>query len=109
MESYKQELSLHLIALLNAKSDLHSSWLTDRLNNIDAHIVEILTFTQSFSETIPFTSDKGVHSRRVNAGEKREEVLSAILNLSDGSTCTVNEEAFLRKDRTDSPPNRNIE
>ena len=88
---------------------MHSSWLTDRLNDIDAHIVEILTFTKSFSETISSTGDNGVHPKRVNAGEKREEVLSAILNLSDGSTCTVDENAFRRKDRTDSPPNRNSE
>ncbi|KAK3319732.1 hypothetical protein B0T19DRAFT_270955 [Cercophora scortea] len=85
LESYRQEISLHLLAVLNAKTDVYSSQLSNRLDSIDTRIVEILTFTQSLSETIPL-SERSRHSMPDATQRTREGVNGAVLRLSDGKT-----------------------
>ncbi|KAK3690314.1 hypothetical protein B0T22DRAFT_537020 [Podospora appendiculata] len=58
LESYRQEISLHLLAVLNAKTDVYSSQLSTCLDSIDTRIVEILTFMQMTRKTVMLSSRK---------------------------------------------------
>ncbi|KAF2274474.1 uncharacterized protein EI97DRAFT_468667 [Westerdykella ornata] len=74
LKYHRHELSLHLLALMNAKHDLQSSHLDDRLNDLNktqSRIVEILNFTQSRSNATKHVSGELVRER---APLKQEEI-----------------------------------
>ncbi|KAI4604585.1 hypothetical protein J4E80_011027 [Alternaria sp. BMP 0032] len=112
LEGYQQDLSLRLLALLNAKTDLHSSEVTQRLNNLETasnRIVQILTFTQSSSESSASPRDLTGNPESKSENTRREKVLRVILGLEDGTTLSVADQNFAIAGQEDSAPGNSIE
>jgi len=112
LEGYQQDLSLRLLALLNAKTDLHSSEVTQRLNNLETasnRIVQILTFTQSSSESSASPRDLTGDPENKSQNTRREKVLRVILGLEDGTTLSVADQNFAIAGQEDSVPGNSIE
>ena len=112
LEGYEQDLSLRLLALLNAKTDLHSSEVTQRLDNLETasnRIVQILTFTQSSSESSASPSDLTGDPETKSENTRREKVLRIILGLKDGTTLSVADQKFAIAGQEDSALGNSIE
>ncbi|KAI4684295.1 uncharacterized protein J4E84_006283 [Alternaria hordeiaustralica] len=112
LEGYQQDLSLRLLALLNAKTDLYSSEVTQRLNNLETasnRIVQILTFTQSSSESSASPRDLTGNPESKSENTRREKVLRVILGLEDGTTLSVADQNFAIAGQEDSAPGNSIE
>jgi len=112
LEGYQQDLSLRLLALLNAKTDVHSSEVTQRLDSLETaskRIVQILTFTQSSSGYSTSPRDLTRNSENKSEDNKREKVLRVILGLEDGTTLSVADQNFALAGQEDSPSNNLIE
>ncbi|KAI4685718.1 uncharacterized protein J4E88_003553 [Alternaria novae-zelandiae] len=109
LEGYQQDLSLRLLALLNAKTDVHSSEVTQRLDSLETaskRIVQILTFTQSSSGSSASTRDL---TRNPSGNTRTEKVLRVILGLEDGTTLSVADQNLALAGQEDSAPSNSIE
>jgi len=112
LEGYQQDLSLRLLALLNAKTDVHSSELTQRLDSLEKaskRIVQILTFTQSSSGYSTSPRDLIRKSENKSEDTRREKVLCVILGHEDGTTLSLDEQNFVLAGQEDSAPSNSIE
>ncbi|KAI4710614.1 hypothetical protein J4E89_004202 [Alternaria sp. Ai002NY15] len=112
LEGYQQDLSLRLLALLNAKTDAHSSEVTQRLENLETaskRIVQILTFTQSSSGSSASPRDLTGDPETKSENTRREKVLRVILGLEDGTTLSVADQNLAIAGREDSAPGNSIE
>ncbi|KAI4620785.1 hypothetical protein J4E83_005146 [Alternaria metachromatica] len=111
LEGYQQDLSLRLLALLNAKTDVHSSEVTQRLDSLETaskRIVQILTFTQSSSGYSASPRDTK-NSEAKSEDTRRETVLRVILGLEDGTTRSVADQNFALAGQEDPAPSNSIE
>ncbi|KAI4917837.1 uncharacterized protein J4E92_008774 [Alternaria infectoria] len=112
LEGYQQDLSLRLLALLNAKTDVHSSEVTERLDSLETaskRIVQILTFTQSSSAYSTSPRDLTRNFENKSEDNRREKVLRVILGLEDGTKLSVADQNFALADQEDSAPGNSIE
>ncbi|KAI4609850.1 uncharacterized protein J4E87_010967 [Alternaria ethzedia] len=112
LKGYQQDLSLRLLALLNAKTDVHSSEVTQRLDSLETaskRIVQILTFTQSSSGLSASPRDLTRNAGNKSEHTRREKVLRVILGLEDGTTFSVADQDFALAGQEDSAPGNLIE
>ena len=112
LEGYQQDLSLRLLALLNAKTDVHSLELNQRLDNLETaskRIVQILTFTQSSSGSSASPRDLTRNPEDKSENTKREKVHRVILGLEDGTTISRADQNLALAAQEDSAPGNLIE
>jgi hypothetical protein len=112
LEGHQQDLSLRLLALLNAKTDVHSSQVTQRLDNLETigkRIVQILTFTESSTKASASPHDLDNNHRRKLEDTRREKVLRVILGHEDGTTLSIADQDIALADQEDSRMGNSIE
>ena len=91
---------------------MQSSEVTQRLDSLETaskRIVQILTFTQSWTKSSASPYDLTKNSRSMGKDTRREKVLRVILGLEDGTTLSVPDQDFVLPGQDDSPLGNSIE
>lgn len=93
LDSFRSEVALRILVLLNAKHDLQMTHQDGRFDHLDkkAHeIVEVMSINQQSIRSVLTDHANGVkrlqHENDATARRRHEETIAAILTLRDGNT-----------------------